>query len=214
MTVEIWSDILCPFCYIGKRRFENALAQFDQAEQVEIIWRSFQLNPGLVSNPDQSLAQSLAYQKGWTLAQAEQAMNQVREMAKTVGLDYHINEAKVANSLRAHRLLHFAKTHGVQDQTKEALFAAYFCESKNIDDPATLVGIAESIGLDPIQVRATIDDPAQQQLVEEDLNLARQFQINAVPFFVFNRQYAVSGAQESATFLNVLQQISTAKAGA
>jgi predicted DsbA family dithiol-disulfide isomerase len=209
MTVEIWSDILCPFCYIGKRRFENALAQFDQAEQVEIIWRSFQLNPGLVSNPDQSLAQSLAYQKGWTLAQAEQAMNQVREMAKTVGLDYHINEAKVANSLRAHRLLHFAKTHGVQD-----LFAAYFCESKNIDDPATLVGIAESIGLDPIQVRATIDDPAQQQLVEEDLNLARQFQINAVPFFVFNRQYAVSGAQESATFLNVLQQISTAKAGA
>jgi predicted DsbA family dithiol-disulfide isomerase len=208
MTVEIWSDILCPFCYIGKRRFENALAQFAHGEQVEVIWRSFQLNPGLVTNPDQTLAQSLAHQKGWTLAQATQAMNQVSEMAQTVGLYYHINEAKVANSLQAHRLLHHAKAQGLQNQIKEALFAAYFCESKNIDDQEVLLQIATSFGLDLEQTRKALNDPAIGKAVDEDIALARQFGINAVPFFVFDRQYAISGAQESATFLEALQEIS------
>jgi predicted DsbA family dithiol-disulfide isomerase len=208
MTVEIWSDILCPFCYIGKRRFENALAQFEGANEVVVIWRSFQLNPELVSDSSQTLAQSLAYQKGWTLARAEQAMNQVTEMAKTVGLDYHINEAKVANSFQAHRLLHHAKAHGLQNQAKEALMAAYFIETKNIDDQEVLLQIADRIGLDGDQALAALKDTAMANAVEDDVALARQFGINAVPFYVFDRQYAISGAQESATFLGALNEIS------
>jgi len=206
MTVEIWSDVMCPFCYIGKRRFEQALAQFWGKENVEVTWRSFQLDPELETDPSMNVAQSLAEKKGWTEEQTAETMGYVTQMAAGVGLEYHFGKAVVANSFDAHRFTHFAKQHGQQLEAEEKLFAAYFTEGKNIADPDVLVAIGEAIGLDAVALRQALATGAYSDAVEEDLELARQFGVNSVPFFVFDRKLAVSGAQEVGVFLQALQR--------
>lgn len=205
MNVEIWSDIACPFCYIGKRRFERALAQFEGKDQVEITWRSFQLNPELVTEPSIGAAESLAKNKGWTLAQAQQAHAQVAQMAAGEGLAYNFDRQVVANTFDAHRFTHFAKQHGQQIEAEEALFAAHFTEGKDIADHDTLAGLGAAIGLDPVAVKAALASDDFADRVEEDILLARQFGISSVPFFVFDRKYAVSGAQEAGSFLQAFE---------
>ncbi|MFM2267690.1 MAG: hypothetical protein RL757_1131 [Bacteroidota bacterium] len=207
MTVEIWSDIVCPFCYIGKRQFEMALQQFDKKDDVAVVWRSFQLDPSLVSDPNKSVLQSLMEKKGWSMAQTQQAMSQAVNMAKSVDLDYDFDKAVVANSFEGHRLLHFAKTHGKQNATKESLLKAYFIEGKNTDDRDMLLGIAEQIGLDEQATAAMLKSDDYAEDVKNDIALARQFGISGVPFFVFNRKYAVSGAQGVDAFLQTLQKV-------
>lgn len=206
ITVEIWSDVMCPFCYIGKRRFEAALEQFAERDQVEVIWRSFQLDPNLKTDPDKSVAQSLAEKKGWSAEQTAQSMAYVGNMARTVGLEYHFDKAVVANSFDAHRFTHYAKSLGKQDAAEERLFAAYFTEGKNTADHTTLARLGAEIGLDSAAVRQALagDDFAED--VKSDIALANQFGITGVPFFVFNRQYAVSGAQDVQVFLQTLQK--------
>jgi len=206
MTVEIWSDVMCPFCYIGKRKFEAALAQFPQREQVEVVWKSFQLNPNLETDTSKSVKQSLAESKGWTLEQADEAMSYVVNMAKGVGLTYHFDKAVVANSFDAHRFSHLAKKHGVQDEAEERLFAAYFTEGKNTADHEILIQIGTEIGLDPGEVKKVLAGNDFAAEVEKDIEEARQFRISGVPFFVFDRKYAVSGAQDSKVFLETLQK--------
>jgi len=210
MKVEIWSDIMCPFCYIGKRKFEKALEQFEHKGEVEITWKSFQLNPGMETDPGKNINQYLAEIKGWSLEQAKEMNARVTHMAEAVGLKYDFDKAVVANSFDAHRLIQLAKTKGKGDEAEERLFKAYFTEGSNIADKETLIAIAESIGLDKAEVREMLDSGKFAGNVQEDINESQQIGVRGVPFFVFNRKYAVSGAQESDAFLEVLRKASEA----
>jgi len=210
MKVEIWSDIMCPFCYIGKRKFEKALEQFEHKGEVEITWKSFQLNPGMETDPGKNINQYLAEIKGWSLEQAKEMNARVTQMAEAVGLKYDFDKAVVANSFDAHRLIQLAKTKGKGDEAEERLFKAYFTEGSNIADKETLIAIAESIGLDKAEVREMLDSGKFAGNVQEDINESQQIGVRGVPFFVFNRKYAVSGAQESDAFLEVLRKASEA----
>lgn len=152
MKVEIWSDVMCPFCYIGKRRFEDALQQFDGKDKVEVEWKSFQLNPDMQTTPSINISQYLADVKGWTLDYAKEMNAHVTQMAAEVGLTYDFDRAVVANSFNAHRFSHFAKQHGLGDVAEEALFKAYFTLGKNTDDLHTLADLGEEIGLNRDEV--------------------------------------------------------------
>jgi predicted DsbA family dithiol-disulfide isomerase len=204
MKVEIWSDVMCPFCYIGKRRFEEALAGLEDKEQIEIEWKSFQLNPDLKTNPNISINQYLADIKGWTLEHAEQLNDHVTQMAAQAGLIYNFSKSVVANSFNAHRLAHLAKKHGLGDAAEEALFKAYFTDGRNIDDIPTLVELGTAIGLSAEEIKQTLESNAYADDVKHDIAEAQHLGVRGVPFFVMNRKYAVSGAQEVPVFKDTL----------
>ena len=205
MKVEIWSDVMCPFCYIGKRRFEKALAQSGQADQIEIVWKSFQLNPNQVTNPDITVTEDLAAKKGWSLDYTRQMSAYVTEMAAGEGLTYDFDNAVVANSFNAHRLLQFAKTVGKGDELKEALLKGYFTQGLNTDDDTTLIKIGVAVGLNETEVKRVVSNKTLfADNVKADVNEAHQLGIQGVPFFVFNRKYAISGAQEIQVFKETL----------
>lgn len=207
MKVEIWSDVMCPFCYIGKRRFEKALANFEHKNDVEIIWRSFQLNPYAVTNPDVSVIEDLAQKKGWTIEQTMEITKHVTEMASDEGLDYHFDKAVSANSFNAHRLLQFAKTQGKGDELKEKLLAAYFIEGKNTDDSQTLIDLGIAVDLDKNELTKVVNDKqAFAEQVNADIQKARDLKINGVPYFLMNGEEGVSGAQSSKTFEKSLEK--------
>lgn len=206
MKIEIWSDFMCPFCYIGKRKFEHALQRFEHGEAVEIRWRSFELSPDLQTDPSKSTYQYLAETKGWPMEQAKQAHARLTETAREVGLDYRFDSVIPANSFDAHRLSHLAAEHGLQDEAEERLFAAHFTEGKNIDDEETLLQLGKEVGLPEDEVRDLLQGDRFADAVREDQEAARQAGVRGVPFFVFNRKYAVSGAQPSDRFLEVLQK--------
>jgi predicted DsbA family dithiol-disulfide isomerase len=206
MKVEIWSDVVCPFCYIGKRRFESALQQFPHRGETEVIWKSFQLNPDLKTRQDKTIYEYLAEIKGWTLEQAKEANNHVAAMAGGEGLQYDFDKVVVANSFDAHRLIQLAKAYGKGDDMEEALFKAYFTEGKNIADPATLLELALATGLDADLVKNMLQGDAYADKVQQDIYEARQVGVRGVPFFVFNDRYTVSGAQAGETFLGALHK--------
>jgi predicted DsbA family dithiol-disulfide isomerase len=207
MTIEIWSDVMCPFCYIGKRKFENALAQFPQQDKVKVVWKSFQLNPDLVTDATKNTTEHLAESKGWTLEYTQGVMAHVTQLAQKVGLRFDFNKAVVANSFDAHRFSAFAKSKGKQDAAEERLFKAYFTEGKNTADAETLVQLGQDIGLDGAEIKSMLDSDAFSEEVNLDIYEAHQFGIRGVPFFLFERKYAVSGAQESPVFLQALEQV-------
>ena len=211
MTVEIWSDVLCPFCYIGKRKLEQALEKFPQADQINIVWKSFQLDPS-ASNTGEPYKEHLAEKKGWSEAQTQQMFEHVRSMAAGVGLEYDFDKTITANSFDAHQLLHLALKHGNQDAAKEALLRAHFTEGKNIGDLNTLISIGTDLGLDADEVRKTLENQTFAGEVALDIETARQFQITGVPYFLFDRKYAISGAQDSAVFLQTLEKAYEEKA--
>lgn len=206
MKVEIWSDVMCPFCYIGKRRFERALEQFPGRANIEVEWKSFQLNPAMKTEPGKNINQYLSEVKGWSLAQAKEANDYVSNMAAELGLKYDFNKAVVANSFDAHRVLQLAKTSGRGDEMEEQLFKAYFTEGKNIADPATLLELATASGLDSNAVRTVLESEDFTDAVERDIYEAQQIGVRGVPYFVFNDRYAVSGAQATETFLGALEK--------
>ena len=197
---------MCPFCYIGKRRFETALAQFAEKESVHIVWKSFQLSPELQSDPAMNIHQYLAKHKDISLTEAQRLNDRVTQMAAEVGLTYRFDKAVVANSFNAHRFAHFAKQHGRQNEAEERLFLAYFTEGKNIDHYPTLIELGTEIGLDPDALETALEDGSFGDKVREDIYDAFQFGVRGVPFFIFNRRYAVSGAQDSALFLQALER--------
>ena len=207
MKIEIWSDILCPFCYIGKRKFELALEKFPNKAHVEIEWKSFQLDPSMQAQPAGSINQYLAEKKGFSLEQAIQMNQHVTNLAHEVGLTYQFDMAIPNNSLLAHRLLHFSKAKGKQNEMKERLLEAYFTKGENIGDIETLATIAASIGLDKSDVITFLQSDAYESEVQLDQYHAQQMGIGGVPFFVFNNKYAVSGAQAIDTFSEVLEKV-------
>ncbi|MET3981303.1 putative DsbA family dithiol-disulfide isomerase [Mucilaginibacter sp. UYP25] len=206
MKIEIWSDVMCPFCYIGKRRFENALQQFAHKDEVEVEWKSFQLNPDMVTDPSVNISQYLADAKGWTLEYAQQMNNHVTEMAAEVGLTYNMDNAVVANSFNAHRFAHLAKKHNLGDAAEEALFKAYFTDGKNMDDVDTLAELGVSIGLAADDVKQTLATDAYADVVKHDIAEAQYLGIQGVPFFVMNNKYGVSGAQAVPVFTQTLEK--------
>lgn len=211
MKVEIWSDVMCPFCYIGKRKFEKALSEFEGKEKVEIEWKSFQLNPAMKTDPKKNINQYLSEIKGWSLEQAKEMNARVTAMAKEVGLNYDFDKAIVANSFDAHRLIQFAKRKERGDQMEEALFKAYFIDGKNTADHATLIELAVEAGLDATETKAILDSGIFADEVEADIELAGQIGVRGVPFFVFDRKYAVSGAQAPEVFLETMKKVAQAK---
>ena len=206
MKVEIWSDIMCPFCYIGKRRFETALQQFPGKEDIEIVWKSFQLNPSIKTEAGKNINEYLADIKGWTIDYAKQMNAHVTNMAKEVGLHYDFDKAIVANSFDAHRLVQLAKANRKGDEMEERLFKAYFTEGKNTADHATLIQLGTEIGLDPATIKKVLASNEYADKVEQDIYEAQQIGVRGVPYFVLNDRYAVSGAQATETFLGALNK--------
>ena len=206
MEVEIWSDIMCPFCYIGKRKFENALSQFADKEDIKVIWKSYQLSPNHVTDLTLNNYQYLANHKGISIEEAKQMSDYVADRAVEVGLKYDFDKVILANSFKAHCLSHLAKKHGFQNEIEEVLFRAYFTEGKNIDDNATLMQLGIEIGLDENEISNVLENGIYGDEVRKDIYEAQQVGVRGVPFFVFDRKYAVSGAQESATFLKTIEK--------
>ncbi len=205
MKIEIWSDIACPFCYMGKRKFDMALAQFEGKADVEIEWKSFLLNPQQKTDPSASIFQYLAEIKGFPEEQARQMMSQITASGSAIGLDYHFDQVVLANTIKAHQLLHEARIQGYQHEMEERLFEAHFVEGKNIDDVNILVDLASEVGLNTTALDVKILSGQHTKELEADIDRAQQFGVKGVPFFVFDRKYAVSGAQESETFLKTMQ---------
>ncbi|MBO9730918.1 MAG: DsbA family oxidoreductase [Chitinophaga sp.] len=206
MKVEIWSDIMCPFCYIGKRKFEAALELFPGKENITVEWKSFQLNPGLKSQPGKDVYDYLAEIKGqsreWSVALHEQ----VTGTAKEAGLTYNFDKAVVANSFDAHRLIQLAKQQQLGDAAEERLFRAYFTEGRDVSDHNTLLELGTEIGLEKDAVTAALQSTDLANAVNKDVDEARQLGVRGVPFFVIDRKYAVSGAQPTDAFTQALEQ--------
>ena len=210
MKVEIWSDVVCPWCYIGKRRFESALAQFAHRDDVEVEWRSFELDPTTqsLSTPGEGPghAELIASKYGMPLAQAEAAVASVTEAAAGQGLDFHLDRSLRSNTFDAHRLIHLAADHGLQDEAKERFMRAYFSEGEPVGDRAALVRLAVDAGLDGDDVERVLAGEEYADAVRSDEAEARALGISGVPFFVVDRKYGVSGAQPAEQLLQVLDR--------
>ena len=206
MKVNIWSDIRCPFCYVGKKKFEKALAQFPHAEEIEVTWHSFQLDPNLVTQPDTNPYDYFSKAKGIPVIQAKAMHEHAKNAGKEAGIDFNFDESKVANSFRGHLLIQLAKKKNLADAMEEALFEAQFITGKNIDDEAVLLETGKSVGLTEVEIKNALASDEMAHAVTQDGLMARQLGINAVPFFVFNDKYGVSGAQQPEHFLEVLNK--------
>lgn len=204
LTIEIWSDVVCPFCYIGKRELETALARFPHRDSVSVQWRSFELDPNAPTNSTESTYSMLSRKYGMTLEQAKERSRGVKERAATLGLAYDLDSTVVTNSFDAHRLLQLAKTQGKGDAMKERLLSAHFVEGRRIGDRATLLALAADAGLQG--AGSVLDTDAYSDAVRADELEAQRFRITGVPFFVFDRRLGVSGAQSSEHFLQALEQ--------
>lgn len=206
MKVEVWSDVMCPFCYIGKRKFEHALAKFPEKDKVKLVWKSYQLDPTISAADDKNYTKHLQQKKGWGEKQTKEILDNVTQMAAGVGLEYHFEKAVVANSFKAHRLAHYAGKFGLQDSAEEALFIAHFIEGKDISDDETLANIGFSIGLEKQNVVQFLSTEEMSNEVKKDIQEAEQIGVTGVPFFVFDRKYAISGAQDESVFLNTISK--------
>ena len=206
MLVEIWSDVVCPWCYIGKRQLEVALALFPHGDEVTVEWRSFELDPNAPARRPLSTKEQLAKKYGMSEDQAQAATDRVTGVATEVGLDFRWDEAKSGNTFDAHRLIHLAATHGLGGAAKEALMAAYFTHGVPIGERAGLEQVAEEVGLDADEVRAALDEGAFAAEVRADEQLAGELGISAVPFFVIDRAIGVPGAQTPEVLLSALEQ--------
>jgi protein disulfide-isomerase len=207
MKIEIWSDIMCPFCYIGKRQLESALTEFPNNE-FEIEWKSFQLDPTITPQSGKDVFTFLAERKGISVEESKEMHKGVTERAKSVGLDYNFDKAIISNSLEAHRIIQFAKTKNLGDEMEEIFFKAYFTEGRDLNDGPTLIELAVKSGLDQIQVLEVLkDENLFLENVKNDISEAQQIGVQGVPFFVFDRKYAVSGAQPVEAFVNTIKEV-------
>lgn len=206
MKIEVWSDVMCPFCYIGKKKFETALAQFEDRAHVDLVWKSFQLDPNLKTDVNATVYDRLSGSKVISLEQAKEMVGHAANVAAEVGIEMNFDKAVVANSFNAHRLMHFAKAKGRQDEVNEQLFKAYFTEGKNIDDAETLTAMAVEVGLNADEVKTMLNSNQYADAVQADMAESQQLGVRGVPFFVFDRKYAVSGAQDPSAFLETLKK--------
>lgn len=208
MKIEVWSDFVCPFCYIGKRRLEEALATLPENYPVEIEFRSFELDPNVPKDETKPVHEALAEKYNVSVEEAKRMNENVGKHAESVGLTYNFDKMLSVNTFDAHRLAHFAKSKGVDLELTEKLFYAYFTEGKKLSDINVLADIAESVGLNREEVvDVLLNDQAFVNEVRYDQMLAQQIGIRGVPFFVLNQKYAISGAQPLETFVGALNKV-------
>jgi len=211
MKIEIWSDIMCPFCYIGKRQLEKALAEFPN-DEFEIEWKSFQLDPSITAQSGKDVYTFLAERKGISVEQSVEMHKGVVERAKSVGLDYHFDKAIISNSLKAHRIIQLAKTKKAGDEMEEIFFKAYFTEGRDLSDDSTLIELASQAGLNSADVQEVVQNENLYLIeVKADIDEAREIGVQGVPFFVFDRKYAISGAQPLETFVQTINEVRNKK---
>lgn len=203
MKVEIWSDVMCPFCYIGKRRFEQALAQFPDKDKITVEWKSFQLDGTL-----EGVVSKEAYfaKKGFPMDRVNAMQQQMKTMAVADGIEMNNEKTIIANTYKAHQLIQLAKTLGKGNEAEEVFFYMYFTEGYNMDEEATIYEAANRLDISKEQVAALLANDTMKSAFEKDLMEAQQFGISGVPFFIFDRKYAVSGAQNVEHFLGALTQ--------
>jgi len=206
MKIEIWSDVMCPFCYIGKRHLEQALAALPFQKDIQIDWKSYQLNPEYKNEGGESLYDYLSRSKGISVDQAKQMTTQVSQMANNVGLNIDFENNIPANSFNAHRLIHFAASKGKQDEAEESLFKAHFTENKDIDNLEVLLSVAAELGLELSEAKAALESNAFEEEVRYDIYESQQLGVRGVPFFVMDRKYALSGAQPVEAFKQAITQ--------
>ncbi|WP_136667895.1 DsbA family protein [Flavobacterium sp. H122] len=206
LTLDIWSDMLCPFCFIGKRNLDKALTQFPHAADIDIRWYSYQLAPNLEYNPNKDAHQALADHKGMPYETAKQLNTQVAQMAAQAGITFDIDAMKWANSFSAHRLLQWSKTEGKAHEMEERLFEAVFVRGENISDIQQLIGIAKELGLSEVDAEKAISSDIFTEAVQEDITNAQYAGLRGVPHFVINDEAAFSGALPPESFLQVLTQ--------
>jgi predicted DsbA family dithiol-disulfide isomerase len=212
VKVDIWSDVQCPWCYIGKRKFEAAVAGFEG--DVEVEYHSFELSPDTPVDYDGTPAEYLAQRKGMSVPQVEQVFARVTAIAAAVGLDYDFDRMHQTNTVKAHELIHYAKARGRQAEMKEALLKAYFLDGRHVGRVADLADVAEELGFDRADVVRSLADEEYLPAVRADGAQARAYGINGVPFYVFDGKYGVSGAQETEVFADVLAQVAAERADA
>jgi len=205
IKVEIWSDIACPFCYIGKRKFEKALGKFSHKEMVEVEWHSFQLQPDAKKDTGFNMYGLLAEKYGVTTERAKQMTDNVVKMANQEGLNLYMDKVIPTNTLDAHRLIHLAAKYGLQDKAEERLFSAYFTEGKNIGNRETLIELGSDIGLNQGKISNMLETDDYIQDVISDSREGQALGLTGVPFFVINRKFGISGAQPSEAFLEALE---------
>ena len=206
MRVEIWSDVVCPWCYVGKRRFEAALDRFEESGRVEVVWRSFELDPSAPVTSDVDLVGHLAAKYRVSRDEARAMNDRVTALAAGEGLDMRLDIAHRGRTFDAHRLLHLAAERGLQGELKERLLAAYQTEGEPIADPEALARAAVAVGFDEVEARAVLAGTAYADAVRSDQEEARRLGVTGVPFFVFDRRYAVSGAQSGDVLLEALRR--------
>jgi len=207
MRIDVWSDIVCPWCYLGKRRLERALAEFEHADRVEVVWRSFQLDPGYPVGTREPVYQSLAKKMGLPLKQVRAMTDRVKALAAEEGLAYDFDRAVMVNTFTAHRLTHLAKAHGLGAEMHERLMRAQLCEGRVLDDPETLAELAAEVGVPADEARRVLAGDEYTREVEEDIRQARELGVTGVPFFVFDNAYGIAGAQSSEMLLQALRTV-------
>jgi predicted DsbA family dithiol-disulfide isomerase len=206
VKVEIWSDVVCPWCYIGKRNFEAALEAFEHRDEVEVVWKAYELDPTGPAVREGAYIDRLTSKYQVPASEAQAMIDRMTTTAAGVGLDFRFDIARPGNTFDAHRVIHLAAAHGIQDQVKERLLRATFSEGEPIGDHDTLVRLAADAGLEEADVRAVLEGDAYAEDVRIDEAEAAGFVNSGVPFFVIDRTYGVSGAQPPATLANVLRQ--------
>ena len=211
ITVNIWSDIACPWCYLGKRRFENALRDFDG--EVTVSYHSFELSPDMPADFDGGPVDFLADRRGMPRAQVEQMFAQMTALGESEGLRYDFDSLRPTRTMPAHQALHHAKAHGRQAELVERLFAAHFVEGRHIGHVDELVALGVEVGLDGDELRAALTDGRYAPAVAQDIRAAQRLGVTGVPFFVIDERYGVSGAQSSETLLEALRRAAADRTG-
>ena len=206
MDVEIWSDIACPWCYVGKRRFESALARFEHRDDVRVIWRSFELDPSAPRERKGDRAARLAEKYGMTLEQAQAAERQLTDVAAAEGLDFRFDIARSGSTFDGHRIIHLAAEYDLQDAMKERLLRAYFTGGELVADHDALVRLATGVGLPEHEARATVSSDRFADAVRDDEVTAQRLGITAVPTFVVDRALGASGAHPPDQLLDLLRR--------
>ncbi|HEY5993696.1 MAG TPA: DsbA family oxidoreductase [Gallionellaceae bacterium] len=206
MQIEIWSDVICPWCYIGKRRFEQALAAFPQRDQVQVIWRSFELDPKAPRQYPGTLEEMLAHKYNVSPQQAAGMNARVTGIAQEAGLEYRLSQARPGNTFDAHRLLHYAESKGLGDRATERMMQAYFSEALPVGERAALARLAPEFGVTEAEALTLLEGNDYADAVRADEQRATELGISGVPFFAFNGQFGVSGAQPVETFAEALRE--------
>lgn len=206
MFIEVWSDIACPFCYLGKKRLEKAIQDFEYGDRVEIIWKSYQLDPDLQTEGTRSIYEYLEEERGYDVQQLQRSNQHLTEKGKELGIEFDFEDIVVANTFHAHILLQYSRSQGLQLAMKDRLMRAYFTEGKNVGDKETLLDLAEDVRLDRDACEKALRSGDHGEQVRMDAYEAHQLGARGVPFFVFNDKYIVRGAQEQAIFDGALRK--------